>query len=231
MDARGIAPWCINSIEDVTGRDAAGRAALFEELRRLAVVARAIGAPAVVVVPGRHHGAFDRTAQVQEAVGVLRAMSDVAGDVRLAFEFLGKPRCAVPTLDMALEIVELVDRLNVGIVIDTFHFYAGRSSFDGLASVSPERLIVLHVNGCEDLPRAELTDAHRLYPGEGGAIPIAEILLRLRASGWDGVASVEIFRPEYWAQDPRAVARMAHARATAVLTAAGFAMEQQAVAQ
>jgi 2-keto-myo-inositol isomerase len=219
-----IAPWCINSIEDITHRDAAGRAALIDELRRLVAVARAIGAPAIVVVPGRHPASFDRAAQVRDATGVLRAMSDAAGDVRLAFEFLGKPRCAVPTLDMAIEIVEQVDRRNVGLVIDTFHFHAGGSSLDDIVRVPAEQLVVLHVNGCEDLPRKQLTDAHRLYPGEG-AIPIGEILRRLRTTGWDGVASVEIFRPEYWGQEPREVARTAYERAAAVLTDAGFVLE------
>jgi 2-keto-myo-inositol isomerase len=152
---------------------------------------------------------------------MLRAMSDVAGEVGLAFEFLGKPGCSVPTLDMAIEIVGAVDRANVGMVIDTFHFPAGGSVFADLDRVPIDRLFVVHLNGCEDRRREELTDAHRLYPGEG-VIPSAEILSRLQARGYDGVVSIEIFRPEYWAQDPREVARTAKARAEAILTKAGY---------
>jgi hypothetical protein len=58
-------------------------------------------------------------------------------------------------------------------------------------------------------------DAHRLYPGEG-VIPIDAILSSLHARGFDGVASVEIFRPEYWEQPPADVARTAYDRAAAV---------------
>lgn len=36
------------------------------------------------------------------------------------------------------------------------------------------------------------------------------------ATGWDGVLSVELFREEYWQQDPQAVAREAKARTVAV---------------
>jgi 2-keto-myo-inositol isomerase len=77
------------------------------------------------------------------------------------------------------------------------------------------------VNGCEDLPRDQLTDAHRLYPGEG-PIPIDDIARRLCGRGFDGVASVEIFRPAYWEQEPREVARTARMKAAQVLERAGY---------
>ena len=112
----------------------------------------------------------------------------------------------------------------VGMVIDTFHFHAGGSVLPDLDRVPIDRLFVVHLNGCEDLPKPELADAHRLYPGEG-VIPIEEILSRLRARGFDGVASIEIFRPEYWEQDPRAVARTAKAKATEILTKVGYTID------
>jgi len=221
----GLAPWCVNSIENITCRDAEGRGELLDELRRTVAVARAIGAPAIVVVPGRRPDSYNRHAAIRDAVEVLRTMSDVSGDVGLAFEFIGRPGCSVPTLDMAVEIVARVDRPNVGMVIDMFHFHAGGSSLDDLHNVPVEKLAVVHLNGCEDRPRDQLTDEHRLYPGEG-IIPIASILTALRARGYDGVASVEIFRPQYWAQDPRQVARTAYRRAAEVLTSVGYVMDK-----
>jgi 2-keto-myo-inositol isomerase len=221
-----VMPWCINSIEDITYRDAAGRRDLLAQIERMAAVARAIGAPSIVVVPGRRPDGFNRSESIGDAVDVLRAMSAAAGDVSLAFEFLGKPGCSVPTLDMAIEIVEAVDRANVGLVIDTFHFHAGGSRLEDVARVPVDKLLVVHLNGCDDRARHELTDAHRLYPGEG-PIPIGPILNGLRERGYDGVASIEIFRPEYWEQDPRQVARTAHERASVVLAAAGYASETQ----
>jgi 2-keto-myo-inositol isomerase len=122
---------------------------------------------------------------------------------------------------MATEIVTAVDRPNVGMVIDTFHFYAGGSRLEDLQRIPIPRLFVVHLNGCEDFPRPELTDAHRLYPGEG-VIPIDAILHALHTKGFDGVCSIEIFRPEYWEQDPRDVARIARDKATAVLKKAGY---------
>ena len=224
MAALGVRPWCINSIEDITHRDAAGRQELIVRLRELASVARAIGAPSIVVVPGRRPVGLTREESVRDAVAVLRMMSDVASEIALAFEFLGKPGCSVPLLDMAVEIVAAVDRQNVGMVIDTFHFHAGRSRLADLPNVPADKLFVLHLNGCEDRPREDLTDAHRLYPGEG-AIPIEAILRALRDRGFDGTASIEIFRPEYWELDARLVARTARAKAAAVLANAGYVVD------
>jgi|CXWL01.1.fsa_nt_gi 2-keto-myo-inositol isomerase len=221
MRTLNIQPWCINSIENITFRDRAGREALLAELEQTCAVARTIGAPSIVVVPGSRGDGFDRRESISDAVDVLGAMSDVAGDISLAFEFLGKPGCSVPTVDMAAEIVTLVDRPNVGMVIDTFHVYTGGSRLDDLAHVPIDKLLVVHLNGCEDLPRPELTDAHRLYPGEG-VLPIVPILRELRTKGFDGVCSIEIFRPEYWSQDPREVARTAHNKAVEILKNAGF---------
>lgn len=219
--ALGIKPWCINSIEDITFRDDAGRRDVLAQVERMAATARAIGAPSIVVVPGRRPEGFNRHESVSDAVDVLRAMSDAAGEIGLAFEFLGKPGCSVPLLDMAIDIVNEVDRPNVGMVIDTFHFHAGGSRLDDLRRVPIDKLFVVHLNGCEDLPRPELTDAHRLYPGEG-VIPIEQIIGALRARGYDGTFSIEIFRPEYWEQDARTVARTAKAKAAAILTKVGY---------
>lgn len=224
MASLGIQPWCINSIENITPRDALGRARIIEQLERTAAIARAIGAPSIVVVPGCAKDGVSRSAAITDAVEVLRLMSDVVGDVGLAFEFLGKPGCSVPTLDMAIEIVVQADRSNVGMVIDTYHFYAGGSAIADIAGVPIEKLFVVHLNGCEDLPKAELTDAHRLFPGEG-VIPIDEILRAIRARGFDGTMSIEIFRPEYWKRDPRGVAREARTKAEGVLKKAGYTID------
>jgi 2-keto-myo-inositol isomerase len=77
-------------------------------------------------------------------------------------------------------------------------------------AIDPKRLFIFHINDAEDLPSAQLTDAHRLLPGLG-ILPLKEIIEAFRRIGYDGVASVEIFRPEYWERDPFELARQAKA--------------------
>ena len=86
-------------------------------------------------------------------------------NVALAFEFLGQTDCSVQTLELADEIVRRVSRPNVGLVIDSFHFYAGGSKIESINELDPERLFIFHINDAEDRPRDELEDRHRLAAG------------------------------------------------------------------
>ncbi len=141
---------------------------------------------------------------------VLNELGDIAEkyNVSLAFEFLGQTDCSVQTLDFCNEIVEKVNRENIGNVLDTFHFYAGNSTFEAIEKMKPEKLFIFHINDAEDLPKENLTDAHRLYPGTG-ILPIKEIKERFDKIGYDRMVSIEIFRPEYWNEDPFEVAKKA----------------------
>ena len=209
---RHIEPYSINSIERITFRDAAGRAALLAECDEWCRIAAAIGCPYVVVVPGRLPEGASRAQIIDESIGVLETLGGIAArhGVSLAFEFLGQPDCSVQTLDLADEIVRRVARPDVGLVIDSFHFYAGGSRLESIDALDPRRLFIFHINDAEDLPRERLEDRHRLLPGLG-ILPLTEIIAALRRIGYDRVTSVEIFRPEYWQRDPLELARDAHA--------------------
>jgi 2-keto-myo-inositol isomerase len=139
--------------------------------------------------------------------------------VSLAFEFLGQTDCSVPTLDLAAEIVREVNRKDLGLVIDSFHFYAGNSTFEMIETLDPDLIQIFHINDAEDRSREQLEDRHRLLPGLG-ILPLKEMLSSFRKIGYDKVASVEIFRPEYWEQDPFTLAREAHAATKRVLAEA-----------
>ena len=201
----------INSIEHITFRSAEDYLRIKEECAELSRIAGEIGCPYIVVVPGKSpcDGAT-KDLVVDESVRVLNELADISDEhgVSLAFEFLGQTDCSVQTLDLCNEIVEAVNRPIVGNVIDTFHFYAGNSSYDAIRSMRPENLFIFHINDAEDLPKESLTDAHRLYPGTG-ILPIREIMEHFDHIGYDRMVSVEIFRPEYWEQDPFEVAREA----------------------
>ena len=55
-------------------------------------------------------------------------------------------------------------------------------------------------------PREQITDAARVYPGEGVA-PLDLVLGQLREIGFNGVLSLELFNPAYWKQDAFTVAK------------------------
>jgi 2-keto-myo-inositol isomerase len=214
-----LKPLSINSIEHVTFRDAAAYEVIKQECRDLSRIAVEIDCPCIVVVPGRTpaEGA-SREDVIAESVRVLNELCDIAApnNVTLAFEFLGQTDCSVPTLDLAHEIVRKTDRPNLGLIIDSFHFYAGGSTISMIEELDPRLVQVFHINDSEDLPRESLEDRHRLLPGLG-ILPLREMVQAFKKIGYDRVASVEIFRPEYWAMDPFELAKSAYLAAGSML--------------
>ena len=204
----GIEVLSINTLEHITWRSDEDYQSIKEECAKLSEISAAIGCPYVLSVPGAlRQGPKSGQEIIDESVRVLNELADIADPhgVKIGFEFLGEAGNSVQTLDLGSRIVDLVGRESVGNVIDTYHFYAGGSSFDALENLDPAKLFIFHINGAEDLPKDQLNDSKRLYPGEG-ILPIAEMKAILDKIGYDGPASVEIFRPEYWEQDPYEVA-------------------------
>lgn len=218
LEENNLEPYSINSIEHITFRTNEDYAAIKAECEELSKIAGELNCPYIVVVPGKLPEGASKEEIIDESARVLNELADIAEkyNVSLAFEFLGQTDCSVQTLDLCNEIVETVNRKSVGNVIDTFHFYAGNSSFEAIERMKPEKLFIFHINDAENLPKETLTDAHRLYPGEG-ILPIREIKARFDKIGYDRMVSIEIFRPEYWNEDPFKVAEKAKAATENVL--------------
>ena len=205
----GVPPLSINSIEHVTFCDSLAWDGIKGQCAELSQVAEKIKCPFIVVVPSPlPDGGAPREEVIAESVRVLRELCDIAArhNVSLAFEFLGQPDCSVPTLDLAHDIVRATERKNLGLVIDSFHFYAGGSTIAMVEALDPNLIYVFHINDAENLPREQLLDKHRLLPGLG-ILPLRELVGAFRKIGYDKVASVEIFRPEYWERDPFVLAQ------------------------
>ena len=213
----GVKPLSINSVDKATfsGKDWDNVERTF---RDFASVAGQIGCESIVVVPGKRPPGVTDSEVKEETVSVLEAFGDIAAihDVKIAFEFLGFPTCSVRTLEKAWEIVVEVDRPDVGLVLDSFHFHVGGSQLISLRRIDSAKLFIFHINDCEDRPAAQLQDAHRLLPG-AGVLPLKRIVEELKSIGYDRLASIEIFRPEYWERDPFEFAIAAKAAAEKAL--------------
>ncbi len=93
------------------------------------------------------------------------------------------------------------------VLTDVYHLYKGGSAFASIKLLSPAALQMMHMNDYPaDPPRAVITDAARVYPGDGVA-PLKELLRDLRSQGCRPVLSLELFNETYWRQDALEVAR------------------------
>ena len=115
-------------------------------------------------------------------------------------------------LEDALAALKLVNRDDTAVLADVYHTYRGGGDFATFSRLRPGMLPVLHVNDYPtDVPCEKLTDADRVWPGEGGA-PWQDIAARLHAAGLEPWLSLELFNASYCQTDPLTTLREAKRR-------------------
>jgi 2-keto-myo-inositol isomerase len=141
---------------------------------------------------------------VAERYRALLELGDRMGVVP-EMEFWG-PSPVVSRLGQAAQVAMESGHPKACILADVFHLYKGGSTLEGLRLLSGTAMHVLHFNDYPSLPRNSITDAERVYPGDGAA-PLKTILQDLKAIGFRGFLSLELFNRDYWKQDALSVAR------------------------
>jgi sugar phosphate isomerase/epimerase len=93
------------------------------------------------------------------------------------------------------------------ILPDVYHLYRGGSDFGSVGLLGSKSFFVLHFNDYpEHRPRNQLTDADRVYPGDGAA-PLPAVLSALSRGGFNVTLSLELFNRKLWRQNPLEVAK------------------------
>jgi sugar phosphate isomerase/epimerase len=94
--------------------------------------------------------------------------------------------------------------------------YKGGSGIETLPLVGMDAIEIFHVNDYPaNIPATAITDADRVYTGDGVA-PIRRILQSIRSAERPVIISLEVFNNNYYAQDPLLVAQTALAKMKAV---------------
>ncbi|MGQ9525869.1 MAG: sugar phosphate isomerase/epimerase family protein [Armatimonadota bacterium] len=176
---------------------------------RAAQVAKQIGCPVLLACPDAPPAGMSQDEAFRQAGREARRYAEAAGryGVKIAVEPLGM-HPFIPGPKEALRLIREANHPSLGLMMDTFHYYKSGVTLEDIRSIPVEKLLIVHVNDCEDRPRAELNDGHRLYLGKG-VIPLVDIFRILRAKGYRGALSVEIFRQEYWSRPVDEIAREA----------------------
>jgi 2-keto-myo-inositol isomerase len=212
-----LKPYAFNALEFVTFRHPNDYKKIKDDLVFLCQSGVKINCRNIVVVP-TFDLPYTRQEIKEESIRVLHELADVAEtyNMNLAFEFVGYPNCSVNTFEQAYEIVTAVNRSNVGIVLDCFHFHSMNSKIESLKKADPNKIFIFHIDDAEDLPVGALRDHNRLWPGDG-SIDLELILKTLKDIGYDKMVSVELFRPEYWEWEPEKTIKIAKEKTEAVI--------------
>ena len=103
------------------------------------------------------------------------------------------------------------------VLADVYHLHKGGSGFGGLRVLGAASVQVFHLNDYPaDPPRDKITDADRVYPGDGVA-PLVPMLRALQKLGFRGMLSLELFNRTYWKQDALVVAKTGLAKMKAIV--------------
>jgi sugar phosphate isomerase/epimerase len=196
-DAIGFADW----IND----DEAKRAKGMEAMKRDMDLVVQLGGKRIAAPPvGAYNVAMD-LAKVAERYRKLLELGRQVGVVP-QLELWGGSKTLRRLGEVAYAITEAA-HTDACPLLDIFHIYRGGSDFAGLRMFNGAAVHVLHVNDYPaQPPREKITDAERVYPGDGVA-PVVQILRDLYAGGFRGMLSLELFNRELWKQDPLTVAR------------------------
>lgn len=183
------------------------------------MVGKEIGSNYFIIVPPMGEGLYSTSflGRVEETfkncVRILKKLSDIALEysMNLCFEVVGAPCCSVRSVMQADDIVRAVGRDNVGFVFDSYNLYMNGklNNFGAMSTVDPEKIFAVHINNADDVPEDEIGQDKRCFCNRG-VIDLTNYLSVLKKIGYNGMVSIETFRPEYWKKDAEWVIREAY---------------------
>ena len=196
--AIGFAEWAVD--------DDARRAKGVEQMKRDMETVAAIGGTRIAAPPV---GATDRAdMDLRKVADRYRAILEIGDKIGVVpqVELWGFSKCLSRLGEVAMVAIDS-RHPKACILADVYHLYRGGSDFSGLALLRGQALGVFHLNDYPaSPPREHITDAQRVYPGDGVA-PLGNLFRTLVDIGYDGFLSLELFNRDYWKEDPFKVAR------------------------
>lgn len=155
--------------------------------------------PNYVPFPGTSEEKISNSTRMLKELGVIAKQYDM----NLCFELVGFPRSSVRNIEEAKRIVEAVDMDNVGYVLDAYnlYLYSGKNDYEQIKLVETEKIFAVHLNSADDVIERDRTQEKRCFV-DGGVIDTDGFLGVLKEVGYNGMCSIETFRPQHWAETP-----------------------------
>lgn len=133
----------------------------------------------------------------------LREIAKILKDhgIRLGLEYVGTPSVLVkgryPFLHTLAETRELIAEIgtgNVGIVLDTWHWWTAGDTVEDLLSLTNEHIVSVDLNDApQGLEKRDLIDTSRELPAATGVIDVGDFVKTLVEIGYDGPIRPEPF--------------------------------------
>lgn len=203
VEEYGLSVGCVNALLEIERHQGAAREQMLAEATRLTRAAAELGCPTVQILAldGIDHLSDESVMDIiTENVDAIAQIGQQYG-VRYQIEVIAFTK--FKTLQQGLEVIRRVGRDNVGMVIDFWHLYASGSTPDDIAKL--DKSLIYGVHFCDGrLPKAsedwDQLVLRNFMPGEG-ELDIQAWTDAVRATGYDGLWSAELFSPNHWEDD------------------------------
>ncbi len=188
------------------------------DTRRRMQMAADIGSAHIQTIPNTVGENFDQ----KWVAGRFRDIIEIGqNDYNLKAALVFVKYFPVKTLGQAAGIALDANHPNAMIIPDVYHMYISEGGFEALKLLKGNMIAIFQFNDAPATPAIpQLGDEHRVYPGDG-ILPLTPIFKDLKASGYKGCISLEMYNPEYWKQDLQQVAITGLRKTLEVLQKAG----------
>lgn len=202
------------------------------DLPRLAALARQIGLTRFTtwMLPYSDERPYDENFlwHVERFRPIAQVLRD--NGCRFGIEFIGPKTMRaghkyefIHTPEGLLELAQAIGTGNVGLLLDSWHWYTAHGTVPDLAKLTNDEVVAVHVN---DAPAGitvdEQIDQVRALPAETGVIDIAGFLQALQRIGYDGPVTVEPFSQRVRSLPPEEAVAATAASLQAAWQAAGL---------
>ncbi|QRQ99673.1 sugar phosphate isomerase/epimerase family protein [Dyadobacter sandarakinus] len=197
-DAIGFATWIVD--------DESAREKAIEQLKMEMDQLAEIGCPRIAAPPmGATTGASLDLRKVAERYHAILELGEKTKVVP-HLELWGFSKNLSRVGELLYVAVE-ADHPAARVLMDVYHLHKGGSGMDSVKDVGKPLIEIFHVNDYPATPpRETITDADRVYAGDGIA-PLKGLLKTLKNPEKPVILSFEVFNKEYYAQDPLLIAK------------------------
>ncbi len=177
-----------------------------EELPRQAEVMQSVGVTRVGTWIRPSHDQLTYLANFRQHVQRLRQCAHILGDhgIRLGLEYVGpktswtaKRHSFIHTMAETKELIAEISCANVGLVLDSWHWYTAHETADDLRTLKNEDVVACDLNDAPDgIPVDQQVDNRRELPAATGVIDLKSFLSALVEIGYDGPIRAEPFNQD-----------------------------------
>lgn len=192
VEAAGLKVASYFPLRDVEGIDPKDRNTVIRRAAAYMDAAVSLGSPMVMMCSATDPSLSGNWVKIVKDLEHIAGLAAERG-LKLAYEALSWGQHIFDYRDAA-RLVGDVNHPAFGLVLDSFHIFARGHSLEEIASIPAHKIFLVQVS---DAPRLDLgylnwSRHHRTLPGKG-AFDLAAFTQSVRATGYDGVFSLECF--------------------------------------